>query len=110
MSPAAAVVLGSKARRAWALLLVLASIPPGFVFGAAVGAQVLVPRSAGLAGGAMVLGYGILGVPAAMVGALLLARYLPASRLKFAAVFVAGVALTLLAWLALRFGSWSGAA
>jgi hypothetical protein len=93
----------SGTRKAWATLLVLAAILPGFVLGAWLGAQFLVPRDAGLAGGAMVFWYGALGVLAALVGALLLLRTLPASRLRLAALLMTGIALALSAWLALVF-------
>jgi len=82
---------------------VISSILPGLILGAWLGAQFLVPRDAGLAAGAMVLWYGLLGGLAAVVGALVLVRYLAASRLRFVALFMAGASVVLLVWLTLRF-------
>ncbi|NGP54452.1 cytochrome d ubiquinol oxidase subunit II [Thioalkalivibrio sp. XN8] len=88
---------------AWKVLLVVASILPGMVLGAWLGAQLLVPRDAGLVAGAMVLWYGLLGGLATVVAALLLVRYVAASRLRVAALFMAGVSVVLLVWLTPRF-------
>jgi hypothetical protein len=60
---------GKTTAKFWAWLLVLASILPGFTLGAWLGARLLVPASAGLAGGAMVLWYGLLGAAIALAGA-----------------------------------------
>lgn len=86
-------------RKAWAVLLVLASLLPGFALGAWLGAQFLVPRNAGLAGGAMVLWYGLLGLLAAVIVTLLLVRFLASSRLRSSALLMAVVSLCLLVWL-----------
>ncbi|NGX16328.1 cytochrome d ubiquinol oxidase subunit II [Wenzhouxiangella sp. XN24] len=88
---------------AWKVLLVVASILPGLAFGAWLGAQFLVPRDAGLAAGAMVLWYGLLGGLVAVIGAVLLVRYLAGPRLRVTALFMAGVSFVLLVWLTLSF-------
>jgi hypothetical protein len=105
VKPAPAGERAARPGKAWATLLILAAVLPGFVFGAWLGAQFLVPRDAGLAGGAMVFWYGVVGVLMAVVGAVLLARFLPSSRLRLAAGLMAGVTLSLLAWLALLFAT-----
>lgn len=67
----------------WSVLWLLAAIPLGFAIGAWTGARLLVPGSAGLAAGAMVVGYGLLGVLLALVASTVVMRVLDASRRTF---------------------------
>lgn len=81
------------------LLLVVSLVWLGLVAGAAAGAAWLVPRDSGLAGGAMVLGYGVLGAAAGALLAGLLGWKVPHRALRtltlvcaLAALAVAGLA------------------
>ena len=63
------------------LLFVLSVAVIGFVLGAYIGGSCCVPAGSGLAGGAIVLGYGVIGAIIAALAAVVVARYLPAEKL-----------------------------
>jgi hypothetical protein len=63
------------------LLFVLSVAIIGFVVGMYIGGTCCVPENSGLAGGAIVIGYGLMGAAIAALVALGIARYLPAERL-----------------------------
>ena len=91
-----------KSRFGWAVLLVLAAIPIGFAIGAWLGARFLVPADAGLAGGAMVLWYGFLGMVLALVASIIASRMLDPARLKPVALVAGGLAACLLVLFGIR--------
>jgi len=86
----------TMSRKLWAALLLLAAVPVGFALGAWIGARFLIPANAGLAGGAMVFWYGLLGFVLAQVAAIVAIRALAPSRLKPVALVGAGLAMVLL--------------
>lgn len=86
----------------WSALLVLSALPIGFALGAWLGGRFLLPDNAGLAGGAMVLGYGLLGVLLALVAGIVAIRLLDAARLKPVAIVAGGLAACLLVMAGLR--------
>ena len=63
------------------VLFVLSIAIIGFVLGIYIGGSCCVPKNSGLAGGAIVVGYGVVGAGVAAVVATVVARYLPADRL-----------------------------
>lgn len=63
-------------------MFVLALAVIGFVLGAYIGSSCCVPAGAGLAGGAMVVGYGVIGSMVAVIVAVVIARKLPARQLR----------------------------
>ncbi len=71
--------------RLWrGILLVVLLVPVGFVLGMVVGAP-LVPPGSGLAAGAIVVGYGLIGALAALVIGVVMAVRLPLPLLRRAA-------------------------
>jgi len=72
------------------LLFVLSVAVTGFVLGVYTGGSCCVPDGSGLAGGAIVVGYGFIGAAIATAAAIGVARYLPADRLV-AVTLVTGV-------------------
>lgn len=103
MSVSPSAESGSSPGKGWSALLVLASLLPGFVLGSWLGAKFFVGPDAGLVGGAIVFWYGVLGMLAALVGAVLLVRFLAVPARRIAAMLLAAVTLALLAWLGLMF-------
>ncbi len=92
MEPAGSWTASPPPRRApWIVLLVPCSLWIGFVAGMMIGGRFFVPAGSGLAGPAIALGYGVLGVFAGAVLAGLLAWKLPARPLRLAA----GIAILL---------------
>ena len=63
----------------------------GFVIGATIGGRCCVPAGSGLAGGAIVCGYGLLGGIVTAVIAVLVARALPSKHLVTITLIVGGV-------------------
>lgn len=76
-------------RKIWASLLILAALPVGFALGGWTGARLLVPENVGLAGGAMVFWYGVLGMLLVLVAAVVAIRTLGATGLKRASLTTA---------------------
>ncbi|MFQ5569122.1 MAG: hypothetical protein ACE5G0_05575 [Rhodothermales bacterium] len=66
----------------------------GFLLGAFIGGMLLVPKGSGLAGGAMVLGYGVVGFVAALVlGVILAIKLSPPRLIRALYLALAGVLL-----------------
>lgn len=74
--------MNTPSRWLYGLILVLAFAVIGFVLGVYIGGSCCVSSGAGLAGGAIVVGYGLMGSVAASIGAVLTARLLPSRRLR----------------------------
>lgn len=73
-------------RLAWGSLLVISLGLMGIIAGAFLGARFFIPDNAGLAGGAMVLWYGILGSLVGIAAGAALARWLPRPWLPRSAI------------------------
>jgi len=89
------------ARRLWSAVLVSNTLWIGFVAGAAVGSR-FVPRDPALAGGAMVLWYGLGGACAAAAAAALAIRTLAPRHVRTTAILALVVAATLASYIAYR--------
>lgn len=76
----------SGSRVGWQILLLLAAAWLGFVAGTAVGGRFLVPEGSGLAAPAIALGYGLIGLVAALVAAILMAWKAPTGLLRGSAL------------------------
>lgn len=90
------------AKRPWTVLIIVAAIPIGFMVGAWLGARLLVPDDAGLAGGAMVFWFGVLGSVLGLVGGGVFARRADGARLRKVALITAVLAagmLALMTWI-----------
>lgn len=84
------------------VLLILLMGFSGFWLGALIGAAFLVPVGSGLAGGAIVFMYGLLGAGMSVVAAFVLAWRLRLSTLRTLLVVFGIVALAAMAWLTYR--------
>ncbi|HMB53928.1 MAG TPA: hypothetical protein VKU40_11465 [Thermoanaerobaculia bacterium] len=91
-----------RSRVPLALVVALCLAWLGLVAGLTAGALWLVPKDAGLAGGPMVLGYGLLGLIAGLVVAALLAWKAPHSVLRATALAAALLAVASLAFVGWR--------
>ena len=85
--------------RLWAVVLLLASLPIGFIAGGWIGGLWLVPADAGLAGGAMVFWYALLGaIVSLFISIVIVKRYSP-RQIKPLALVLLVLALVGLSWL-----------
>ena len=83
------------------IIFSLLSIVVGFVTGASV-AGLVVGRESGLAGGATVFMYGVVGCVAALIIAIVLSRKLTYQRLRVALIVAVLLAAAAFGWLAYR--------
>jgi len=90
-------------RLGYGILYSLMLAPVGAVFGAFVGARFLIPQDAGMAAGAMVLLYGLLGLAGGIALGAVFGRFLPDRWLRHAAVVTVLAGLGTLAILAKGF-------
>ena len=75
----------------------------GFAAGTFIGATFFVPPGSGLAGPAIALGYGVVGLVIALVGGVILARKLAPAQLRMALLIAGVLALLVFALLTYRF-------
>ena len=86
----------------WRCLLIASGVLAGTLLGLWLGGNFFVPRNAGLAGGAMVLGYGVIGAVVAMIVVTVLAIVLKGRRLRMVALWFAVPVLGVLLGLSAR--------
>ncbi len=75
----------------------------GLCAGTFIGATFFVPEGSGLAGPAIALGYGVVGLVIALIGSLILARKLPREKLRVALLIAGVLTLLVVALLTFRF-------
>jgi hypothetical protein len=90
----------SPRRSVWTALLVVCAAWIGAIGGAALGARYFVPRDAGLAAGASVLGYGLAGAIGTALLAGVLGMRMPARSVRTFALVALGLALASFGYLA----------
>ncbi len=93
----------SKSKLSISLFVILFSIV-GFFIGTLL-SRFFIPKNVGLAGGAMVLGYGVLGLFIGLVGSLIIQRYMNSGQLRTMNILGGLFSLAMIGWITYKMKS-----